>query len=81
MANVDSYKPLPSLPAPASVAPGFLKGLLKTYFGTPLNAVLTILAVGLLYLILPPLVSWAVITASALPLPVVSRPSPFSTAL
>jgi general L-amino acid transport system permease protein len=64
MANVDSYKPLPSLPAPPSVAPGFLRGMLKTYFGTPLNAALTLLALGLLYAILPPLVNWAVLTAT-----------------
>ncbi len=64
MANVDGFKALPSLPPPASVRPGFFRDLARTYFGSPLNAILTLIALFLLWSFLPPIIDWAFLRAT-----------------
>jgi general L-amino acid transport system permease protein len=55
---------LPSLPPPAAVNPSLPVRLLRTYFGTPLNAFVTIVCVVLLAWLVPPLVDWALLKAT-----------------
>jgi general L-amino acid transport system permease protein len=56
--------PAPSLPPPASVVPPLPLRLLRTYFGTPANALITVACVALLAWLLPPLVRWAFLDAT-----------------
>ena len=48
---------------PSVLAPGPLGWLRANLFSSPLNTVLTLLSLGLLYLILPPLIRWGVLNA------------------
>lgn len=54
---------LPTLPPPAGVAVSWWARQWQTYFGTPLNAVLTLISILLLVWIVPPLLNWAVFSA------------------
>jgi general L-amino acid transport system permease protein len=54
----EPFQPLPSLPPPASTI-GVLGWLRRNLFSTPLNVALTLLALYLLYQLLPPLFKWA----------------------
>jgi len=49
---------------PASVRPSWPVALLRTYFGTPGNAVITLVCLGLLAWLLPPFLSWALFNAT-----------------
>jgi general L-amino acid transport system permease protein len=64
MANVEAFKALPSLAPPPSVRPNLLRDLVRTYFGSPLNVVLTLISVWLIYTMVPPFISWAFINAT-----------------
>jgi general L-amino acid transport system permease protein len=53
----------PDLPPPATEV-GVLGWLRHNLFSSPLNSALTLLSLGLLYLIIPPLLDWTVISAN-----------------
>ena len=53
----------PDLPPPASEV-GVIGWLRRNLFSSPANTVLTLVAIYLLYLIIPPLVDWAIISAN-----------------
>jgi len=53
----------PDLPPPASEV-GVIGWLRRNLFSSPANTVLTLVALYLLYLIIPPLVDWAIISAN-----------------
>jgi general L-amino acid transport system permease protein len=55
---------LPTLPPPAGVAVTFWQRQHKTYFGTPLNAVLTILTLLIILWAGPKLLNWALLSAT-----------------
>jgi general L-amino acid transport system permease protein len=60
-----AYKPgsHPDLPPPTSQV-GIIGWLRRNLFSSPLNSLMTIVALYLLYLILPPLIDWAFISAN-----------------
>ena len=62
--NSGAYAPgqHPDLPPP-SLEVGVIGWLRYNLFSSPLNAVLTVLALGLVYILVPPLVQWALIDA------------------
>ncbi|ACN17698.1 ABC-type branched-chain amino acid transport-system, permease component [Desulforapulum autotrophicum HRM2] len=64
------FKPSPALPAPLESV-GVIGWLKQNLFSSPLNAMLTLAALALLWKIFPPLISWAILDAnfslSALP--------------
>jgi general L-amino acid transport system permease protein len=51
-------------PAPAAASNGVMGWLRANLFSSPLNAVLTLLSLGLMALVLPPLIRWGVINAT-----------------
>ena len=55
---------LPSMKPPADVMPSLGRRLFTTYFGSPVNAVITLTCVLLLAWLLPPLLNWAVFNAN-----------------
>jgi general L-amino acid transport system permease protein len=55
---------LQQLPPPAEVRPGFTGMIRQTYFGSPLNAAITIACVAFLAWLLPPLLNWALFNAT-----------------
>ncbi len=57
-------QPLEQQPPPAGVRLTFAQSILRTYFGSPGNAAITIACLLLLAWIVPPLVSWALINAT-----------------
>lgn len=57
------FKPSPALDAPLQSV-GIIGWLKENLFSSPLNAMLTLAALGFLWKALPPLVSWAIIDAS-----------------
>lgn len=58
-----THVPHPSLPPPRNSI-GAIGWLRRNLFSSPLNIALTLLAIGLLYLIIPPVLRWTVIDAS-----------------
>jgi general L-amino acid transport system permease protein len=52
------------MPAPAAIRATFARRLLRTYFGTPLNAAITLACLALLAWLLPPLVNWLFLKAT-----------------
>lgn len=58
----EPHKPLPDLPPPIATV-GVLGWLRRNLFSSPLNAALTLLALYLLYLIIPPVFEWAFLKA------------------
>ena len=58
----ESHRPRPSLPPPI-IEVGPLGWLRYNLFSSPLNALLTLLALYLLYLLIPPIVRWAFLHA------------------
>lgn len=56
------FKPLPSLPAPVSTA-GPIGWMRTNLFPTPLNSLLTLFGLYILYITLVPFISWAFINA------------------
>jgi general L-amino acid transport system permease protein len=55
---------LAAQPAPAAIRPTAARRMLRTYFGTPLNAAITLACLGILLWLVPPLVDWLVISAT-----------------
>ena len=60
---MDQFVPKPDLRAPVSSV-GAIGWLQRNLFSSPLNSLLTLLSVYLLYLTIPPLVQWAFIDAN-----------------
>jgi general L-amino acid transport system permease protein len=66
-ANLGSFvrqETLEQQPAPADVLPSLPVRLFRTYFGTPANAAITIFCVVILAWLLPPLLNWALFSAT-----------------
>ncbi|NLQ17214.1 amino acid ABC transporter permease [Marinomonas sp. M1K-6] len=57
------FKPLPDLPPP-STSVGAVAWVRQNLFSSPLNVFLTLFSAYLLYLLVPPIVSWAFINAT-----------------
>ncbi|SBS31081.1 Inner membrane amino-acid ABC transporter permease protein YhdY [Marinomonas aquimarina] len=57
------FKPSPSLPPPQSSV-GAVAWIRKNFFSSPLNIALTLFSLYILYLLLPPMVQWALIDAT-----------------
>src|SRR5262249_25580157 len=63
MTDIAQRQPHPDLPPPASEV-GVVGWTRKHLFSSPMNTALTIAAIYLIYLIVPPLVNWAIIDAN-----------------
>ncbi|MBM6550592.1 amino acid ABC transporter permease [Marinomonas ostreistagni] len=57
------FKPSPSLPPPQNSV-GAVAWIRKNFFSSPLNVVLTVLSLYVLYLLIPPVLQWAVLDAT-----------------
>jgi general L-amino acid transport system permease protein len=56
------FKPHPDLPPPITSV-GFIGWMRKNLFSSPLNTILTLFALYILYLTVPPLINWALLKA------------------
>ncbi len=57
------FKPSPSLPPPSN-AVGPVAWIRKNFFSSPLNIILTIFSLYVLYLLIPPIIDWAILNAT-----------------
>lgn len=57
------FKPSPSLPPPQSSV-GAVAWVRNNFFSSPLNIILTLFSLYILYLLVPPIIQWAIIDAT-----------------